>query len=177
MLKGRKIRVPTHAEARYTSSKVRSAIFNLIGDVIECDVLDLFAGSGSLTIEALSRGAARAVCVEKNGHMAGMLRENVRRLDLDKNCVVLHMDVIYALRTLSKKGDSFDVILMDPPYEMGYVSGTLELISKETICRDDSVVVVEHSKRERLPDFIGPERVRTKLYGDTAVSVISCGAK
>jgi 16S rRNA (guanine966-N2)-methyltransferase len=85
VFKGRKILVPAHGEARYTSSKVRGAIFNLIGDVADCDVLDLFAGSGSLTVEALSRGARRAVCVEKSRPMAGVLKENLRRLGLDKD--------------------------------------------------------------------------------------------
>ena len=175
VLKGRKILVPALGEARYTSSKVRAAIFNLIGDVAGCDVLDLFAGSGSLSIEALSRGAKRAVCVEKSGRMAEMLRENFRRLGLDKDCVVLNMDVIYALPALSKRGDTYDLILMDPPYDKGYVSVMFELLRKHPVCRDESLLVLEHSKREPLPGFVSPEGVRSKVYGDTAVSVIQCG--
>ncbi|HME41440.1 MAG TPA: 16S rRNA (guanine(966)-N(2))-methyltransferase RsmD [Syntrophorhabdales bacterium] len=175
ILKGRKILVPDRGEARYTSSKVRAAIFNLIGDVADYDVLDLFAGSGCLAIEALSRGAKRAVCVEKAGRMAEMLRENLRRLGLDKDCVVLNMDVIYALSALSKRGDRYDLILMDPPYELGYVSATLDVLSKQTVCRDESLLVLEHSKREQLPGFLEPGNVKNRLYGDTAVSLIRCG--
>jgi 16S rRNA (guanine966-N2)-methyltransferase len=173
ILNGRKILIPAHGEARYTSSKVRAAIFNLIGDVAGCDILDLFAGSGSLSIEALSRGAARAVCVEKSARMTEMLRENLRSLALDKDCVVLRMDVIYALPALSRRGDTYDLIFMDPPYDKGYVSVTLDLLKKQMVCRDDSLIVLEHSKREPLPDFVNPGSVRSKLYGDTAVTLIA----
>lgn len=175
ILRGRKILVPAHGEARYTSSKARSAIFNLIGDVEGYDVLDLFAGSGSLSIEALSRGARRAVCVEKERRMAEAIKENLRRLGLDKDCVVLNMDVIYALPALSRRRDTFDLILMDPPYDMGYVSATLDLLKKQTICRDGSLLVLEHSKREQLPGFVSPGSVRSRFYGDTAVSLVACG--
>ena len=174
VLKGRKILVPAHGEARYTSSKARAAIFNLIGEVANYDVLDLFAGSGSLAVEALSRGARHAVCVEKSRRMAEMLRENLRRLGLDKDCVVLNMDVIYALPALSKRGDTYDLILMDPPYDKGYVSAILDLLKKQTVCRDGSLLVLEHSKREQLPGFVNPGSVRSRLYGDTAVSLITC---
>ena len=159
-LKGRKILVPAHGEARYTSSKARAAIFNLIGDVEGYDVLDLFAGFGSLSIEALSRGARRAVCVEKERRMAEAIKENLRRLGLDKDCVVLNMDVIYALPALSRRRDTYDLILMDPPYDMGYVSATLDLLKKQTICRDGSLLVLEHSKREQLPGFVDPGSVK-----------------
>jgi 16S rRNA (guanine966-N2)-methyltransferase len=177
MLRGRKILVPAHGEARYTSSKARAAIFNLIGDVQGYNVLDLFAGSGSLSIEALSRGARRVVCVEKSKRMAEAIRENVKRLGLDKDCVVLNMDVIYALPALSRRGDTYDLILMDPPYDAGYVSVTLDLLKKQTVCRDGALLVLEHSKREQVPGFVDPESVRSRLYGDTAISLIACGAK
>ena len=177
ILRGRKILVPARGEARYTSSKARAAIFNLIGDVEGYDVLDLFAGSGSLSIEALSRGARRAVCVEKERRMAEAIKENLRRLGLDKDCVVLNMDVIYALPALSRRRDTYDLILMDPPYDMGYVSATLDLLKEQTVCRDGSQLVLEHSKREQLPGFADPGSVRSRLYGDTAVSLIRCGAK
>jgi 16S rRNA (guanine966-N2)-methyltransferase len=169
--------VPARGQARYTSSKVRAAIFNLVGDVTDWDVLDLFAGSGSLAIEALSRGAKRAVCVEKDRRMAEMLRENLRRLRLDKDCVVLNMDVIYALPALSKRGHTYDLILMDPPYDMGNISATLDLLKQQTVIRDASLLVLEHSKREQLPGIAEPGSVRSRLYGDTVVSLVRCGAK
>ena len=177
LLRGRKILVPAHGVVRYTSSKVRAAIFNLTGEVAHYKVLDLFAGSGSLSIEALSRGARRAVCVEKDRHMAEVLRENLGRLGLDKDCVVMNMDVIYAISALSKRGDTFDLIVMDPPYEMGYIQATLNLLKKESLCGDGSLLVLEHSIREQLPGFLDPDTVRKRFYGDTAISLIECRTK
>ncbi len=176
-LKGRKIFVPARGGARYTSSKARAAIFNMIGDVTGYEILDLFAGSGALAAEGLSRGARHAVCVEKEKRMADALKENLRRLGLDKDCVVMNMDVIYALPALSRKGAVYDLILMDPPYDQGYISATLEILRSLRVCRDGTLVVLEHSKREPVPDFVEAVSVRTRLYGDTAISLISCGAK
>jgi 16S rRNA (guanine966-N2)-methyltransferase len=177
ILKGRKVSVPAREGARYTSSKVRAAIFNMIGDVEGYQVLDLFAGSGLFSIEALSRGAQRVVCVEKNRAMIDVLKENMKRLGLDKDCVVLNMDVLYALPVLSKKGDRYDLIFMDPPYDTGYVSATVDLLKGFPICGDGSLVVVEHSKREQLTGVRQEWDVRSRLYGDTVVSLIRCEAK
>ncbi len=175
MLRGRKVSVPSHGGARYTSSKVREAIFDSIGSVEGFQVLDLFAGSGLFAIEALSRGAERAVCVEKNRAMASVLKGNLARLGLDKDCVVLNMDVIYAVPVLSRKGARYDLIFMDPPYEAGYVSTTFDLLKDRMVCREGALLVVEHSKREPLRGFQEGYEVRSRLYGDTAVSVIRCG--
>jgi 16S rRNA (guanine(966)-N(2))-methyltransferase RsmD len=153
MLRGRNVSVPSRGGARYTSSKVRAAIFDSIGSVEGFRVLDLFAGSGLFSIEALSRGAEHAVCVEKNRAMASVLRGNLDRLGLDKDCVVLNMDVIYAVPVLSRKGASFDLIFMDPPYEAGYVSTTVDLLKGCTVYSEGALLVVEHSKREQLAGF------------------------
>ncbi len=177
VLTGRKVTVPTRSGARYTSSKVRGAIFNTIGDVEGYEVLDLYAGSGLFSIEALSRGARHVVCVEKSRPMTGVINENVKRLGLDKDCLVLNMDVIYALPVLARKGGAYDLIFMDPPYDMGYVSMTLDLLREHPICGDNAVVVVEHSKREQVIGLRDWNNVRSKLYGDTVVSFISCAAE
>ena len=172
-LNGRRISVPAGTQARYTSSKVRAAIFNMVGDVSDCEVLDLFAGSGSLSIEALSRGARRAVCVEKDRQMASLLRQNIENMGLERDCVVLNMDVIYAIPHLARQGRSFDLILMDPPYEMGYVSTAIELLTKHALWREGCTTVVEHSRREDLPALLEHIRVeRSRVYGDTKVSLI-----
>ena len=174
MLRGRKILVPARGEARYTSSKARAAIFNLIGDVEGYDVLDLFAGSGSLSIEALSRGARRAVCVEKERRMAEAIKENLNRLGLDKDCVVLNMDVIYALPALSRKGDTYDLILMDPPYRQGLIQTTLRKLESQPIYHEESILVIEHDRREPLPDISeGWNLIRQRQIGDTVISFLT----
>lgn len=114
-LKGKNIAILNNGTARYTSSKVREAVFDLIGEVKDSKVLDLFAGSGSFAIEALSRGAAFATCVEKDRGLVRALKENLGHLFLNKYCHVLNMDVRYAIPFLYKRGYTYDIIFMDPP--------------------------------------------------------------
>ena len=157
--------------ARYTSSKVREAIFDYIGDISEGSVLDLFAGSASFSIEALSRGAASCTAVEKDLLMARMASKNLRNLGLDKSCLVLNMDVRYAVPFLAKKGEHYDLIFMDPPYEKGFVMEALGLLKKHPLHREGAWIVVEHSKRE-VPQ-VGVEcacRAERRKYGDTMVT-------
>ncbi len=129
--KGRRIAVARDGRTRYTSGKVREAVFNLVGDVSDRSVLDLFAGAGSFTIEALSRGAASVTAVEKERKTAALLQKNLKSLSLDKDCLVLNMDVRYAVLMLARQGKVFDLIFVDPPYEMGYIASTVALL-KET---------------------------------------------
>jgi 16S rRNA (guanine966-N2)-methyltransferase len=172
-LKGRKITLLEKSGVRYTSSKVREAIFNILGDMKGKKVLDLFAGSGSFTIEALSRGAFSSTSVEIDREMTKILAENLTSLDLNNYCHVLGMDVIYAVPLLSKKAFSYDIIFMDPPYERGHVGETMELLKTHRIYEADTLVVIEHSKREG-PSFCADEwhQVASKGYGDTVITVL-----
>jgi len=173
-LKGRKITLLEKSGVRYTSSKVREAIFNILGDMKGKKVLDLFAGSGSFTIEALSRGAFSSTSVEIDREMARILAENLTSLDLNNHCHVLSMDVIYAVPFLSKKASSYDIIFMDPPYERGHVGETMELLKTYKIYDAGTLVVIEHSKREK-PALSGPDewhQVTSKGYGDTVITIL-----
>ena len=177
-LKGRTIIVPENDVARYTSSKVREAIFAMTGDVTGLRTLDLFAGSGSFTIEALSRGAA-AACVEKDKQMVNALKTNLSTLSLEKNCLVLNMDVRYAIPFLYKRALNYDIIFMDPPYEQDFISETMALLQKYVIYHKDTVFILECSKRESplvsLTD--GWNERTTRRYGDTMISFISMAEK
>lgn len=159
--------------ARYTSSKVRQALFNMIGSVEGLSVLDLFAGSGSFSIEALSRGATSATLVEANGKMTDLIGKNLARTDLNKHCQVLHMDVRYAVPLLYGRKCVFDVVFMDPPYEMGYVAQTMTLLEKHLLRNSDTITIAEYSRREddSLSLFEGLEGAKTKKYGDTIISL------
>lgn len=173
-LKGRVISVPDNDVSRYTSSKVREAIFARIGDVTGLRVLDLFAGSGSFSIEALSRGASTAVCVESDKRMASALKKNLSNYFIDKDCLVLNMNVRYAMPFLYKRALNYDIIFMDPPYEQNFISETMGLLRKNIIYHEDTVFILEYSKRESpliLPTEI-PNEGTTKKYGDTVVSIV-----
>ena len=174
--KGRQIAISRDGRTRYTSAKVRQAVFNLVGDVAGLDVLDLFAGAGSFTLEALSRGAASVTAVEKAPRTASLLRANLKDLALDKDCLVVNMDVRYAVPMFGRQGKTFDLIFADPPYEMGYVAASLELLEAHRLCRARTVLVFEHSKREEL-GFSLEERltVQTHRYGDTTLTMLTCG--
>ena len=174
-LKGRSISVAEGYEARYTSAKVREAVFNMIGDVTGKRVLDLFGGSGSFAIEALSRGADFATVVEHDAERIRLLRLNLEHLMLNRCCQVLDMDVIYAVPFLCNKGDLHDIIFMDPPYEKGYLAKTMQLLERHVIYHDNTFIIMEHAKREQFspedaPSFVA---VRTKKYGSTWITFLS----
>lgn len=170
LFRGKKISTYKARKVRYTSSKVRESIFNLIGDVSGLKVLELFAGSGIFSFEAISRGAVSCVLVENDAKMVALLRKNIELLKVKEKCLVLEMDVYRAIPFLYKKGDKYDIIFLDPPYEMGHVSESLKMLRKNPLYAGDSVIVVEHSKRE-IPELEEGKKMVTKRYGDTCVSL------
>ena len=173
ILKGRNITVPENDVARYTSSKVREAIFAMTGDVTGLRTLDLFAGSGSFTIEALSRGAA-AACIEKDKQMVHALKTNLSTLSLENNCLVLNMDIKYAIPFLYKRALNYDIIFMDPPYEQNFIPETMALLQKYVIYHKDTVFILEYSKRESplVSPTDGWNERTTRRYGDTVISIL-----
>lgn len=176
-LRGRKIVILKKTGVRYTSSKVREAIFNVLGDVEGKKVLDLFAGSGSFTIEALSRGAASATSIEIDRDMAKMLEKNLSFLNLNTACHVLAMDVVHAVPFLAKKGFTYDIIFADPPYDKGYGEELMSLLTTNRLSHYGTIVVIEHSKREILgfSNLKGWYHVNAKGYGDTFITVLQSG--
>jgi len=174
LLRGRAISLIEKKGVRYTSSKVREAIFNILGDLHGKKILDLFAGAGSFTIEALSRGAATATSVEMDTEMARILKKNLESLDLNNYCHVMAMDVIYAVPMLSKRAFSYDIIFMDPPYDGGHVEETMSALRENRIYDPHSLLVIEHSKREvpTVPGHEGWHHIDTKGYGDTVVTIL-----
>jgi len=174
-LKGRKIATLDGSVARYTSSKVREAAFNIIGDVKGKRVLDLYAGSGSFSIEAISRGAKEATCVESSGEMAGLLRNNAALLSINKYCQVLCMDVRYAIPFLYGKRSGYDIIFMDPPYEKGYIGETMRLLkAHDAVYSRNATILLEYSKREILDPLCREwcTDVATRRYGDTVITIL-----
>jgi len=173
-LKGRKIATLDGSVARYTSSKVREAVFNLIGDVRGKKVIALYAGSGSFSIEAISRGAKEATCVESSGEMADLLRNNAALLSINKYCQVLCMDVRYAIPFLYGKRSGFDIIFMDPPYEKGYIEETMRLLKAHAVYSRNATILLEYSKREMLDPLCreGWTDVATRKYGDTVITIL-----
>lgn len=163
--KGRILKAPKGESTRPTSSKVRASVFNTIQNQIEnADFLDLFAGSGSMGIEALSRGAKKAVFVENQRAAATCLRENLKALECEG--VLLQKEASLAVKLLQREGKQFDLIYVDPPYAID-ISPLLEkmapLITKE------GVLILEQRKNSE-PTAASLNCIDTKNYGDTVIS-------
>ncbi len=175
LLKGRAIGTGDARRARYTPSRVREALFDYLGDVEGCRVLDLYAGAGTFAVEALSRGASLAVCVERDRKMAALITRNLEALDLADRSEVLHMEVERAVPFLAQRITRYDIIFADPPYEKGMVSTTLSLVQANGIADEEGLIIMEHSKRER-PDPMslkGWEKVSERRYGDAEITVLA----
>jgi 16S rRNA (guanine966-N2)-methyltransferase len=162
---------PAGAATRPTSDKVREALFSVLGEaVLEARVLDLFAGTGALGIEALSRGARHATFVEADRGLCEIVRQNLATVGLGDRATVLTRDVRRAASALT--GGPYDLVLMDPPYSKGLEGEALRMLVAAHLLAPDALVVVEHTSRETptLPPEVAAvlEPERTRVYGDTA---------
>ena len=169
---GRTIRAPRGLSVRPTTDRVREAVFSILGDDVEGSVvLDLFAGTGAMAIESLSRGAAGAVLVESSPGALGALRANLAAFGAE-GATCLPLDYREAVRRLAAKRRSFTLVFLDPPYGKGLVGLSAELLSRAGILAPGAVVVAERASRdpvESLPaEWI--ERI-DRRYGDTRITL------
>lgn len=168
--RGRRIEVPKRSDIRPTYDRVRESVFSIIGPRMEgARVLDLFAGTGSLGIESLSRGARSATFVERDRDVASVLAANIERLDLKPRSSILRQAVAGFLKSGSS-AVRFDVVFADPPYDSGLAERTLEMLgSWDGLCAG-SLVVVEHRVGTELPAASGRlVGVRRERYGTIEV--------
>jgi 16S rRNA (guanine(966)-N(2))-methyltransferase RsmD len=137
-------------------------------------VLDLFAGTGNLGIEALSRGAKRVVFVERGREATRLIKSNLAQCGMTALSEIIPKDVIRAIGVLHQRGEAFDLILMDPPYEKGLIEKTLWKLRFYRIYHDDSILIVEHDRREPLPtELNGWNLIRQRKIGDTLISFLT----
>ncbi len=173
--KGKRLRGATISEARPTSGLVRGAIFNVLGplDLKPIRVLDLFAGSGSLGIEALSRGASRADFVERHPRQCAALRENLTTTGFTESAQVYCMDTDKALSTLRGR---YNLVLMDPPYRLTSLEEVLDALAGSNLLEEGADVVVGHSKRLTLKEgYQSLTLVGRYRYGDSSVDFFEKG--
>lgn len=169
--RGHPLTAPAGRTARPTTDRVREALFSILGASVEdAAVLDLFAGSGALGLEAMSRGAARAVFVDASPRALVALRKNCARLGAEP-VRVLRGRVEESLPRLVKDGESFDLIFLDPPYRKGLASETLDRIDG-SLLRPGARVVAEH-EAGATPPAVADGRLTaqdTRRYGDTVLT-------
>jgi 16S rRNA (guanine966-N2)-methyltransferase len=173
--KGRKLVTPRSQSLRPTSDRVKESIFNILqDDIVGKVVLDLFAGTGNLGIEALSRGAKKTIFVEKGRQALRLIQRNLTQFGLEERSEIIPKDAIRAIGILKQKGESFDLILMDPPYEKGLIQRTLMKLNSYPIYHKDSILVIEHNRREPLSTVMdGWNLIRQRRIGDTLISFLT----
>jgi 16S rRNA (guanine966-N2)-methyltransferase len=172
--RGMRLTAPRGTTTRPTSDRVKEALFSLLDSAHRLQgvrVLDLFAGSGALGIEALSRGATHVVFIEKNRQALDSLRLNLAHTRFTDRSEVLPFDCIQALERLARQKIRFDLVLLDPPYQAGLHEKVIELVGNALLATD-GLVVAEAAARTPLPEKIGPcSRSDQRIYGDTALEL------
>jgi 16S rRNA (guanine966-N2)-methyltransferase len=169
-LGGRRLKAPTGRGTRPTSDRVKEALFAMLGELEGALVLDLFAGSGALGIEALSRGARRAVFVERDARAARVLGENLAKLALGEDVAeVRRGEALAALRRSLKQRETYDLVLIDPPYEKAPELERELAAIVPSLLAPGARVAVESDRRAPLD--LGLEVQRQKRYGDTSITI------
>ncbi len=167
--RGRRLKAPKNI--RPTQGMVKQAIFNMVAPLIEgARVLDLFAGSGALGIEALSRGAAAVTFVDREPRGLAILRQNLDALGFKARAQVVRGDVVRWLETSSAAVRSADVVFLDPPYGDVVLDRSLHALDRGA--GDTATVIAEHSRRHPLPVLERLRVDRERRYGDTVVTVL-----
>ncbi|HMD52057.1 MAG TPA: 16S rRNA (guanine(966)-N(2))-methyltransferase RsmD [Solirubrobacteraceae bacterium] len=169
-LGGRRLKAPAGRLTRPTSDRVREALFAMLGGIEGAHVLDLFAGTGALGIEALSRGAERAVFVERDAAAVRVLRENLQALELTPGAAeVRRADVLAALQSARKRKETYDLLFIDPPYGQARAWGPELSALLPPLLRPAARIVVESDRR--APLALEAEVERQRRYGDTSITI------
>lgn len=170
--KGRRLIAPRGGRVRPALDKVKEAVFDILFNVDDMAVLDLFAGTGSMGIEALSRGAKRCTFVESNSRALKSLRTNIETCGLNDQAVVWRCSVASAIARLDAGKKTFDLIFVDPPYCKHYVHTTLKKLATSSLIGNATIIVVEHHPKEPIERIPGMTLTDTRKYGQTLVSFI-----
>jgi 16S rRNA (guanine966-N2)-methyltransferase len=168
-LRGQRLYAPKGRKTRPTSDRVREAIFNILGEISEIKVLDLFAGSGALSLEALSRGAQKAVLVDNSSEAKDIILKNAANLHLTEKIKLINLPVERGIKKLAGT-ESFDIIFADPPYsiEVDQAENLIYKIRDLSLLSKEGIIIFEISSKKDLKKM--PFKIiNEKKYGDTKV--------
>lgn len=162
---------PRSMAVRPTLGRIRENLFNILGPrVVDARFLDLYAGLGSVGLEALSRGAKRCVFVENARACLTAIQSNVERLGVKEQCEIIRNGMPHALKRLEKRGDGYEVIFADPPYGKGWAERCLTALGRSSLFRDHSLIVIQTGRREELQaEAGGLILTRREDYGATSL--------
>lgn len=171
--KGTPLKSVPGQSTRPTTDKVKEAVFNMIGPFFEKGTgLDLFAGSGGLGIEALSRGMERVIFVDQDGKAIRTIYDNLKACRLENQAEVYRNDAFRALKAIIKRNIVFHVIFLDPPYHKIQIETFLEKIADHELISHDGVIVCEHHAEKKLPEEVGNlYKSKEETYGIISVSI------
>ena len=173
-LRSRRLPTVPKRGVRPTPARVKESVFAILTTRVDgAVVIDLFAGSGALGFEALSRGAEWVTFVEANAQVAELLREAAENLDVGDRCEILTMRAERAVARIERK---YDLVFVDPPYEMGFPATVLAMMRSRDLLAEDAVIVFEHSGHSS-PDTPGFVVTREERYGDVVIAFLSAEPK
>lgn len=172
--KGRSLVPPPDRRVRPTTDRIKEALFSIIGslcgDITGFNVLDIFAGTGSLGIESLSRGAVKAVFIDNQRSSAALIKTNLDSTGFAGASEVLIADAATALAQMAIQGRTFNLVFADPPYSKGFAQLLLRQLASLPVLANGALVVIETSSREDLPQSEGElKQIDRRTYGDTAL--------
>ncbi len=176
-LRGRKLKSPIGNDVRPTTDKVREAVFDILYQYSKEGYIafDVFAGSGGMGIEAISRGASKVYFSDNSRESLALVRDNLKICGIGDRAVLLQGDY---LRNISRVKDKVDVFFLDPPYSEGYLLPALEEIDRNGNVADDGIVVCEHNFRDAMPDRIyGFTKVKSRKYGSIGLTFYQRGER
>lgn len=168
--RGRRLLSPKDLSVRPTSDRVKEAIFSMISDNIsESVVLDLFAGTGSLGLEALSRGAKHCYFIDNDRESVRLIKENINHCGAGDESTLFVGDFNYALTRIK---EALDLVFLDPPYEGNALEKALTKLGEENFMAPGGLVVTEHGPKKIMPDNVGSlEKLKEKKYGTVHVTI------
>ncbi|MEW5807525.1 MAG: 16S rRNA (guanine(966)-N(2))-methyltransferase RsmD [Acidobacteriota bacterium] len=171
-VKGTLIKSLKGEEVRPTSDKVREALFDILYGRLEgATFLDCYAGSGAIGIEALSRGASKAVFVEKDGKVASLIRQNLTKCKLEEKAIIIKGDFESSVGDIKKHQDSFDIVFADPPYQGADYRKIVEIVEGEGLLEENGILIIEHLKKAEVPaEWNRIRSFKRKNYGQTTLS-------
>ncbi len=171
--KGRRLKTPTWEGLRPTSDRLRETLFNVVRPRIEgARVLEGYAGTGALGIEAISRGAASVTFIDDDRRAQALVAENLARCGIENGYVIIRASVARGIETLQAAGQVFDLVLLDPPYDLDPARA---LSGVEALMAPDALLVLEHGRRQPVPAEAGRLRLGRDLKsGDGALAFYTC---
>ncbi len=174
-LKGRRLNSLKGKQTRPTSDRLREAVFNILSfRTRQSVVLDLFAGTGAMAIEALSRGAESAVLIENSPQAISIIEQNIRSLSLEKKTRVIRWNILHNLSPLQHYRPLFNLVFIDPPYNRKMIAPALCHLLETKSLEEDACIVIEHSLLEDIDkNLSGFEIYDHRIYGKTMISFLS----